>query len=180
MSASFTRFLEKIKWIDRSELRFNLSKEEFLARLHPHLDTYTGQPGIFEAFNTSGNDYVGKITGDEIIMRRRRRMFDWTMGQVIVESHLKEAYGQVRVDSKIKFPGWIPGIIVAFFSLIYGMFLILAFVGVFEEDVPFMWAFILGHGLVLGSVFYLLFRKAISSGKYHFEKDLKKFVQTPR
>jgi len=177
MSTSFTRFLERIKWIDQSELRFNLSKEEFLTRLHPHLDAYTGQPGIFEAFKNDGNVYVGKVNGDEVIMRRRRRMFDWTMGQVIVESKIKESYGQVKVLSTIKFPGWIPIIILALFGLIYGLFLILALFGMFSEENPWLVLLIIFHGVVMFSVFYFIFRKAISSGKNHFERDLKKFVK---
>ncbi len=176
MSGSFKKNLKKIKWIDSSELHFPLTKEEFIQRLESNLDPYRPQ-GMFEAFSSSPNDYVGKIKGDMVLMRRKRKIFDWTGGAVLVDGRLRESVGGVVFSSEIKFPDWIPRIVIIFLSLIYGFFFLLFFSGTLTPEESWMGLFLLLHAVIILSVFYLLFRKAISSGKYHFEKDIKEFMK---
>jgi hypothetical protein len=175
MSSSFVDFLKKIKWIDHSELSFNMDQREFVDRLKEHLGPYRPQ-GMFEAFS-GGPDYVGKIEGNEITMRRKRKIFDWTMGAVIIDAKLKEKNGSVQVDALIQFPRWMPVMIISFFGLMYGLAFILLITGVFATDVPLLGLFIIIHFVVLFSIFYFLFRIAIQSAKHHYERDMTNYFK---
>jgi len=176
MSNSFVNFLKKIKWIGHSELSFNMNQQEFVDRLQEHLGPYRPQ-GMFEAFSGGPNDYVGKIEGDEITMRRKRKIFDWTMGAVIIDAKLKEKNGAVQVDALIQFPKWMPVMVFSFFVLMYGLAFILVITGVFADDVPLMGLFIIIHFVVLFSIFYFLFRIAIKSAKHHYERDMANYLK---
>lgn len=175
MANSYQNLLYKLKWIDNSALTFSIDRDGFESRLQSHLDPYRPQ-GMFEVFSSSPNDYVGKIKGDELLMRRKRKMFDWTMGSVTVNGQIKESGGQVHVSSKIEYPSWVPALTLSLFSLIYGLAFILVFTGVFSEEVPMMWLYLILHFIILFSIFYFILRKGISSAKHHFERDMKRFV----
>lgn len=177
MSTSYQNFLKRLKWTDTSHLTFDMGQQEFKDRLQSHLDPY-GPQDMFEAFSSSPNDYVGKIMGNELLMRRKRKIFDWTMGAVLVRGDLREKQGKVELDAVIEFPTWMPAMVLGFFILIYGMALVLVLAGVFEEVGLWMLPFFILHFIVLFSVFYFILRKGISSAKWHFERDIRYFLNS--
>jgi hypothetical protein len=180
MSNSYQNFLKKLKWIDTSTLSFTMSRQEFEERLQKHLDPYRAQ-GMFEAFSSSPNDYVGKIEGDELLMRRKRKIFDWSMGSVLVNSQIKEEDGKVHLEARIEFPSWVPGMVLGFFVVIYGFALIAVLAGAFADEVPMMGLFIVLHFIFLFSIFYFIMRMGISSTKAHFERDMRNYLaQSPK
>ncbi len=175
MNTSYQNFLKKLKWTDTLSLTFDLDSQEFKDRLRSHLDPY-GPQGMFEVFSSSPNDYVGKIKGDELLMRRKRKMFDWTMGSVLVRGKITENRDQVNLNASIEFPSWVPGMVLGFFGLIYGMAFVLLLTGVIPNEVPWLGPFMVLHFVVLFSVFYFILRKGISSAKWHFERDIRHFL----
>lgn len=178
MSSSFRKLLKKIGWIASSELSFPLKEEAFLKRLSSSIDAYRSQ-GPFEVFTASQNDYFGKIKDRHFLMRRRRRMFDWTMGSVLVEGEIVSVDDGVDITAQVKFPGWIPVLVISLFVGGYGLaFVLLLILIVQDPEVEFwMMGLALFHAFLFGGLFYVLFRKAISSGKEHFEKDLKAMMK---
>ncbi len=178
MKRSFRQFIEKLGWIASSKLSFPITEEKFLVQLSENLDPYRSQ-GPFEAFSSSRNDYFGKINGRRFLMRRRRRVFDWTMGSVLVEGEVIPRDDRVDITAEVKFSDWIPSSVISLFVLLYSLALVVVLILIIQD--PEVQAWMLGlvfvHALFFGGLFYVLFRQAISAGKMHFENDLRAMIK---
>ena len=166
--------LGRLKLIDHITTELPIEKRDFVSKLKSSVDQ--GNTGLlfsaFEAFSSSKNEYKGMVTHDSFKIRRRRRLFDMSIGLAVAEGSFRQKDNLLVIDSTIKgFHGiFIP--IIIFVALFYIAFIL---VSIFSEAPGNIeWIFIIFvpfHAAIMLGIPYFIMRRGVSRMKYELERD---------
>ncbi|WP_157472291.1 hypothetical protein [Neolewinella persica] len=167
--------LEKYKLIGYHTTELEMDKMEFSKRLRKVVDEgSTGAIGNpFEAFSSSENDFIGKVTSEGFEIRRRRKMFEPNFSMAYVTGKFVQNRDCLTITSKIHGIGKSLKIFIIAITGFYLLFAIMILlVSTANSDFPFYMAlFLIPHAALMFWIPFFMARYAVRRMKKELERE---------
>ena len=166
--------LKRLRLVDHLTTEIPIEKKDFVDRLTRNVDQ--GDIGTFlsafEVFSSSKNEYKGTVTFDSFKIRRRRRLFDVSMGLAVAEGSFRQKENILVVEATITGFRRIFIPFLFFIAFFYVAFTISFIVSNAPGNMGwFVIPFIFIHAAMMLGIPYYMMRRGVSRMKYELERD---------
>lgn len=169
-------FLIKIHLIEDLIIEIPVSKNDFITAFKKNVDYSNLSFGnsLFEAFESSKNNYKGHIDNQRFKIRKRRKFFDTNRSYTVCEGTITEQINGILIKAELvgfnkKWLFLIPLLLLFYTIFLFNFALI--------DDTPnFFVIFIVIHAMLMFGIPYFLIRNSIKSTRYNLECDFHYWV----
>lgn len=166
-------FLRKLKLSDELTVKLQISKHDFVSKLNEQVDygSTNIMSGIFEAFSSSDNDFVGTVNQHEFQLRRRKRFFEYNSNFAIAKGFYEQQGETLLVHSKIIGFHNIMIVFYVFIIMIYGIFAISIMTMGDGAGIGLFLPFLIIHATFMLGIPYFVMRRSVKKMKRELEKE---------
>ncbi len=172
------KLLDKFGIEIESELSLLIEKNQFIKILSKHLDI--DKFNLFEIFSKSNNKYKGTIEANNLVIKRKRRLFG---SRFVIKA--KGSFSQDDDSLNIKFHvtswNWYVTVMYVFIAIFYFIVFLVLFTSMTNSKIEWvLFPLILLHMLLMIGGPLLLLKKATKLGEQQLRTDLIDFIHTSK
>lgn len=178
------KLLHKLKLKDNFTITVQIMKSDFINKLRRNMDEGSTSTtfAFTEAFSSSKHNYIGSVSGNEFVLRKRLRFFDANKGGAIAKGKMRQEEENLIIDIEVN--GFKKSIIfffaaITFFYVFFiGMTGFMTFMDTKDSNLPFfVIPFILLHAVMMYCIPIYVIRRSVKNIKNDLEKDFFYFTK---